>query len=105
MNQSIDMAVDPTTTHHEMTRSIRRSHGSFEIAFAPVLMALIGFSVDRTVGTMPVFTVTLAVVGVLGAFAKIFYSYRYQMAELEAQGAWHEPALRPRSDTADGVER
>jgi len=101
----IDMAADPTSTHHEMTRSIRRSHGSFEIAFAPVLMALIGFGIDRTFSTMPIFTVSLAVVGVLGSFTKIYYSYRYQMAALEAQGAWHDPAARPATDTADGAVR
>lgn len=100
MNPTIDMAVDPTSTHHEMTRSIRRSHGSFELAFAPVIMALIGFWIDRTAGTMPIFTVALATVGVLGAFAKVYYSYRYQMQQLEEQGAWHEPAER-----ADGVAR
>ena len=99
------MAADPTSTHHEMTRSIRRSHGSFEIAFAPVLMALMGLGIDRTFATMPIFTVSLSVVGVLGSFAKIYYSYRYQMAELEAQGAWHDPAGRPGAGTVDGAAR
>lgn len=67
----------------ELTQSLHRSSGSFELAFAPVIMALIGLWLDRTFGTTPVFVVLLAIVGVLGAGISVFYGYRHRMAALE----------------------
>ena len=32
----------------ELTRSLHRSAGSFELVFAPVIMALVGLWLDRT---------------------------------------------------------
>ena len=56
----------PTTDQQpELTRSLHRSHGSFELALAPVLMALIGLWLDKTFQTLPVFTIVLAVVVLL----------------------------------------
>lgn len=82
------MAPDLSTTHSEVTRSLNRSHGSFELAFAPLLLALGGLWLDRTLGTVPVFTLVLAFVGIAGTFAKLYYSYRHSMAELDADSAW-----------------
>jgi F0F1-type ATP synthase assembly protein I len=85
------MAADPTSRTQDVHDSLHRSHGSFELALAPVLMALIGLWIDRMAGTTPIVTIVLAVMGVLGAFAKLYYSYRNQMAELDAKAAWREP--------------
>ena len=88
MEHQLDMAPDSTSTHRDVTQSLNRSHGSFELAFAPVLMALGGLWLDRTLGTVPVFTLVLALVGTAGVFAKMYFAYRYEMSKLDAQGAW-----------------
>lgn len=77
----------------ELTRSLRRTTGSFELALAPVLMALIGIWLDRTLGTLPLFTVGLAVMGIAGAAVSIYYSYDRQMRRLQEDGPW--TARRP----------
>ncbi len=70
----------------ELTRSLHRSAGSYELAFAPVLMALIGLWIDRTAGTVPVFTILLAVLGALGAGVKLYYQYDRSMQRLAEEG-------------------
>ena len=45
----------------QATRSLQRSSGSFELVLAPVITALLGLWLDRTIGTVPLFTVLLAV--------------------------------------------
>ena len=83
----------PTTDQQqELTRSLHRSHGSFELALAPVLMALIGLWLDKTFNTLPVFTIVLAVVGVLGSTIKVIYVYKAQMAEETADAPWNRTA-------------
>jgi F0F1-type ATP synthase assembly protein I len=80
----------PTTDQQqELTRSLHRSHGSFELALAPVLMALIGLWLDRTFDTLPLFTIVLAAVGVLGSTVKVMYVYKTQMAEEAAAAPWN----------------
>jgi F0F1-type ATP synthase assembly protein I len=85
-----DPATQPPSEQTELTRSLHRSSGSFELAFAPVIMALIGLWIDRTAGTVPVFTVTLAVLGGVGAGLSTYYSYRHAMSQLA-----EDPALSP----------
>jgi len=70
----------------ELTRSLHRSAGSFELVFAPVIMALVGLWLDRTFDTVPVFTVGLAVFGAVGAGLTMYFSYHRQLAELAEQG-------------------
>ena len=80
----------PTTDQQqELTRSLHRSHGSYELALAPVLMALIGLWLDKTFDTLPIFTIVLAVVGVLGSTVKVIYVYKAQMAEETADAPWN----------------
>ena len=62
-----------------------RSHGSFELALAPALLALLGFWIDRSVGLTPLFTIVFAVLAFTGVVAKQFYTYRYHMDRLEAE--------------------
>ena len=78
-----DRPAAADTRAAELTQSLHRSSGSFELAFAPVIMALLGLWLDRTLGTTPLFVVLLAVIGVVGAGISVFYSYRHQMASLE----------------------
>lgn len=74
------MASDLNMTTRETTRQFNRSHGSFELAFAPVILALVGLWIDRRLGTTPAFVITLAVLGFVGVGLKLYYAYRYEMA-------------------------
>ena len=69
----------------ELTRSVHRSSGSFELVVGAVLFALIGLLVDRWLETSPLFTVALAVFGFVGALVSIYFRYKHQMAEASAQ--------------------
>jgi F0F1-type ATP synthase assembly protein I len=64
-----------------------RSSGSFELVLAPLLLGVLGFWIDRRIDTVPLFTILLALAGVTGAAVKIYYGYRYAMAELAAAKA------------------
>jgi len=79
---------DFSTTSHETTRQLNRSHGSFELALAPVILGLLGLWLDRTLGTVPVFLLTFTVLGFAGAGAKIYFTYRYEMAQHQEDTAW-----------------
>jgi F0F1-type ATP synthase assembly protein I len=72
----------------ELTETLHRSTASYEIAFAPVLMALLGLWLDRTVGTAPIFTIVFAVVGLSGAVVKAYYTYGREMAALRERAPW-----------------
>jgi F0F1-type ATP synthase assembly protein I len=72
----------------EFTRQIGRSTGGYELAFSPVLLALIGYGIDRLFGTVPVFTISLGLLGFIGAVVKIYFTYRSDMEQHEASGPW-----------------
>lgn len=74
------MASELNKMTRDTTRQFNRSHGSFELAFAPVVLALIGLWVDHRVGTTPLFVIALALFGFGGVGIKIYYAYRYEMA-------------------------
>ena len=79
-----------------------RGHGGFELSLSPVLFALIGLWIDRSVGTTPLFVVVFAVAGFAGAAIKLYYGYR---ASMEAASAARrdttssDPAAEPPSRT------
>jgi hypothetical protein len=92
-----------SSAHRDVTRSLNRSHGSFELALVPLLLALGGLWLDRTIGTVPVFTLVLAFVGIAGTFAKIFYSYRHSMSQFDADAAWVGHASTAEFSGRDGA--
>lgn len=72
----------------ELTRSMHRSSGSFELAFSPLLLGLLGFLVDRWLGTVPFVTVAVVVLGFAGVVVKLYYGYESEMREHEAGKPW-----------------
>lgn len=52
---------------------------SFELALTPAVLALAGLGLDRWLGTVPVFTITLAVLGLVGMVARLYYGYSNEM--------------------------
>jgi F0F1-type ATP synthase assembly protein I len=69
-------------------RSLNESHGSFELVLSPVLLALLGYLLDRQLGTGPWLTVVAAILGLVGATIKLVVQYKLKMAEHEADAPW-----------------
>ena len=74
---------------------------AFELVVTPMTFAGIGFLVDLVAGTSPVFTVALAVFGVVGTFVRLWYGYDHEMRSHEASGAWVRPADRLKTPLED----
>ena len=72
----------------EITEQMNRSAGGYELVFSPLILALIGFGIDKLFGTVPLFTVLFAVLGLIGVVVKIYYNYRAEMEAHEAEGPW-----------------
>jgi F0F1-type ATP synthase assembly protein I len=72
----------------EFNEQMQRSSGSFELVLSPLLLALIGFGLDRWLGTVPMLTVLFAVVGLAGACVKLYYGYKLEMDHHEAGTPW-----------------
>jgi F0F1-type ATP synthase assembly protein I len=98
---------DFATNTHETTRQLNRSHGSFELALAPVILGLLGLWLDRTIGTVPLFLVLFTVCGFAGAGIKIYYTYRYQMEQHQSEVAWkgHDSSESFRTQSSARAER
>jgi F0F1-type ATP synthase assembly protein I len=67
---------------------MNRSAGGYELVFSPLILALIGFGIDKLFGTVPVFTVLFAVLGLIGVVVKLYFNYRAEMEEHDAAGPW-----------------
>ncbi|MEI7622664.1 MAG: AtpZ/AtpI family protein [Actinomycetes bacterium] len=67
---------------------MNRSAGGFELVLSPLILALVGFGIDKLFGTVPLFTVLFAVLGLIGVVVKIYYNYRAEMEAHEAEGPW-----------------
>lgn len=86
----------------ELTNGMHRSTGSFELVLGPLLMALIGFFLDRWLGTLPWLTVTLGVLGLVGACVNLYYRYQLEMAEHDATAPWKVRVDPIEEDGSDG---
>jgi F0F1-type ATP synthase assembly protein I len=65
-----------------------KSTGSYELVFSPLLFSLLGYVLDRLLGTVPVFTVLFAVVALVAVSVKIYFVYKQDMEEHDANGPW-----------------
>jgi F0F1-type ATP synthase assembly protein I len=59
-----------------------------EMVMTPMLLALLGWALDRWLGTAPVFLIALAVFGIVGMALKTYYAYAERMRQHEASGPW-----------------
>jgi hypothetical protein len=66
---------------------------AFEFAAIPVLFALAGTGLDAWLGTRPVLTVLLAVIGLIGVCLRAYYVYEDQFRREEEGKPW---TRRPR---------
>jgi F0F1-type ATP synthase assembly protein I len=79
--------------HDSQRRELNKGLGdgftrAFELVLAPTVFAIIGFLVDRSLGTLPVFTVVLTVFALVGVAVKTYYVYSDQMRQHEEGQPW-----------------
>ncbi len=74
-------------------RDMSQSSGGYELVLSGVLFALLGLWIDKRIGTVPLFTIVLTVVGFTGSVLNIYYRYKRDIERIEAETA----ALRGRS--------
>lgn len=77
-----------TSQRRELTQQMGRTTGGYELVFSPLLLALIGYGLDRLFGTVPVLTIIFGVLGLIGAVTKMYFTYRSDMEQHEANGPW-----------------
>ncbi|HTO00312.1 MAG TPA: AtpZ/AtpI family protein [Microthrixaceae bacterium] len=101
------MATDFNLKTQETTRQLNRSTGSFELAFAPVILGLLGLWLDRTVDTTPLFLILFSVVGFAGTGVKLYYAYNHEMSQHEENVPWlgHESSSEFRKHGTERLER
>ena len=68
-------------------RQLAQSSGSYELGFSAVILGLIGFWLDRRLGTTPIFIITFTIAGFIGASASLYYRYKHQISVIEAETA------------------
>jgi F0F1-type ATP synthase assembly protein I len=95
------MSTDARPTS-ELATAAHRSAGSFELVFAPVLMALIGLLIDSWAGTRPLFTVLFTLWGAAGAAVGLYFRYRRE-AQAAAEQRSQTAAARAASAAAVSV--
>jgi F0F1-type ATP synthase assembly protein I len=65
---------------------------AFEFAVTPAIFGFLGYLLDRAIGTLPVFTLILALVCIVGMFLKTYYTYEDAMRAHDAKSPWAKPA-------------
>lgn len=61
---------------------------AFELVVTPMLFGLLGWLVDRRLGTSPVFALALGIVAVVGMSVRMYYAYQADMERHERQAPW-----------------
>lgn len=74
------MKTSPTSPRTDDT-----ANRGIEAALAVVVLAGLGFLLDRWLGTTPLFSIAFTVVGAVGVFATLKYRYVESMSRLEAE--------------------
>ncbi|HEX7133656.1 MAG TPA: AtpZ/AtpI family protein [Iamia sp.] len=71
----------------------------FELVVTPILFGLLGWLVDRALGTSPVFALGAFAFGVIGTAVKLKLGYDREMAVHDGSAATRPRALSPRPPT------
>ena len=64
---------------------------AFELALAPAFFGAGGWLLDRWVGTLPIFTVLLAVAALAGCVLRLWYGYDAEMRAHDQAAPWGSP--------------
>lgn len=103
---STDAPAEKSAAGHVMHEAVWRGNGGLEIVMMPALTGFLGFVLDQTVGTSPLFLITFAVLGFIGSVASQYYRYTDQMAAIHAASAQRrEAAKNPEASSFGQVEQ
>ena len=61
---------------------------AFELAATPVIFGLMGYGLDRWLGTLPILTIVFVVLCIVGLSVRLWYDYDARMRVHEANGPW-----------------
>jgi F0F1-type ATP synthase assembly protein I len=61
---------------------------AIEMVMTPILFALLGWALDRWLGTTPLLLIVLALFGVVGMALKTYYAYVEKMRRHEEEAPW-----------------
>lgn len=64
---------------------------SFELVVTPMVFGLVGWLVDRWLGTGPLFALVLGVVAVVGMMLRMYFGYQDDMERQERDAPWARP--------------
>ena len=65
-----------------------------EMVLTPLFLGGVGYGLDRLLGLVPVLTIVLAMVGVVGVGVKEYYTYKAAMDAHDVDAPW-APRKRP----------
>ncbi len=61
---------------------------AFELALSPMVLAGLGYLLDRWIGIVPVLTIVFFLVAMVGLTATMWYGYNAKMKVHEQDGPW-----------------
>lgn len=61
---------------------------AFELALTPAIFGFGGWWLDRWLGVLPLFTIVLTLLTIVGLAARTWYGYDYRMRQIEARSPW-----------------
>ena len=84
----------------EQRRSLYNGFGdaaarAFEYAGAPLIFGYFGYVLDRRLDLMPVFTILMVVLAVVGTLVRMYYGYAEAMRQHEVGAPWARPVREP----------
>ena len=83
-----------TTERSRLTKHVNSSTGSYELALSAVVLGLLGLWLDTRLGTTPLLTVALTVLGFVGAGLSLYYRYRAEISRINAETAELRKGMR-----------
>lgn len=68
---------------------------AFQIALTPMVFAFLGYQLDRRIGRVPLFTIILFLVAMVGVFISQWAQYEHRMKQADAKAVWAKRDDRP----------
>ena len=76
-----------STNRPSVTAHVNQSNGGIELALSAVLFGLVGWWLDRRLGTTPLLLLPFTLLGFVGAGLSLYFRYRAQIARLREEAA------------------
>ena len=67
---------------------------AFQIALTPMVFGFLGYLIDRRIDKIPLFTIVLFLVAMVGVFISQWAQYEYRMKQVDAEAVWAKRADR-----------